>query len=483
MAGAACALPGALRPPAKRQRRSGGLLACRALAKQTAEADVVVVGGGAAGLAAAHFAAVSGARVRVLEKMDEAGKKICISGGTRCNVLPAEVDLQRDYFTESSQSALRAIFSTWSLDDCQYWLTDRHQVGIPLVLEAATNKYFPASNSGAEVRDKLVAACQRHGVRMQYGAALQDLATLPGGGWRVQLADGGAVDAARVVLATGGLSYAKLGTTGDGFRVLRQHGHALHEPYAALTPLLGQHPGGQQLAGISLYDAELAAVPAAAPDGFGGGGSRRSRRKLSKKGTRAQRTAMLFTHRGFSGPAILDLSHHAVQALDRGQPPPALRMRWTPAGPAEWEVRLQGGGTALAVGVLRREGVPQRLAEALCLKAGVPLDRKLSELKRGERAALVAALTTYQLHVTGHEGYPKAEVTGGGVPLNELDCSSLESRRLPGVHVCGELCDVFGRIGGFNFYFAFVSGRLAGLAAAEGAAAASSARRAPAVGA
>ncbi|KAL4426515.1 hypothetical protein ABPG77_008373 [Micractinium sp. CCAP 211/92] len=485
MTAAACSLSGALRPPAKRQRRSGPLSACRAQAHQTAEADVVVVGAGAAGLAAAHFAAVSGARVLVLEKMDEAGKKICISGGTRCNVLPAEVDLQRDFFTESSQSALRAIFSTWSLDDCQYWLSDRHQVGIPLELEAATKKYFPASNSGAEVRDKLVASCRRYGVAFQHGAALQDLAALPGGGWRVQLAGGGALEAPRVVLATGGLSYPKLGTTGDGFQVLRHHGHSLHEPYAALTPLLGEHPGGQQLAGISLYDAELAAVPVAAPDGSGNGagGAGGGKRRLSKKGTRAQRTAMLFTHRGFSGPAILDLSHHTVQALDRGQTPPALRMQWTPAGAAEWEARLQGGGAALAVGVLRREGVPQRLAEALCLEAGVPLDRKLSELKRGERAALVAALTQYRLHITGHEGYPKAEVTGGGVPLNELDCSSLESRRLPGVHVCGELCDVFGRIGGFNFYFAFVSGRLAGLAAAEGAAAASSAQRTPSVGA
>lgn len=290
--------------------------------------------------------------------------------------------------------------STWSLDDCQYWLSDRHQVrpaprpahplhapagsilpwfyaqlqprfcshrrfrpgpadmpacpslgpspcpqvGIPLELEAATKKYFPASNSGAEVRDKLVASCQRYGVRFQHGAALQDLAALPGGGWRVQLASGAAVEAQRVVLATGGLSYPKLGTTGDGFSVLRRHGHALHEPYAALTPLLGEHPGGQQLAGISLYDAELAAVPAAAPEGGSGG----SKRKLGKKGARAQRTAVLFTHRGFSGPAILDLSHHAVQALDRGQTPPALRMQWTPAGAAEWEGRLQvlGAGRA-----------------------------------------------------------------------------------------------------------------------------------------
>ena len=97
--------------------------------------------------------------------------------------------------------------------------------------------------------------------------------------------------------------------------------------------------------------------------------------------------------------------------------------------------------------------------------------RKLSELKKGERAALVQVLTQYSLPVDAHEGYAKAEVTGGGVPLNELNCSTMESRLLPGVYVCGELADVFGRIGGFNFYWAWVSGRLAGLAAAEAAAA------------
>lgn len=106
---------------------------------------------------------------------------------------------------------------------------------------------------------------------------------------------------------------------------------------------------------------------------------------------------------------------------------------------------------------------------ALCSTRPRP-GRKLSELKKGERVALVVALASYALPVTGHEGYPKAEVTGGGVPLNDLDCGTLESRLLPGVYVCGELLDVFGRIGGFNFYLAFVSGRLAGLSAAEAAA-------------
>lgn len=297
--------------------------------------------------------------------------QILISGGTRCNVLPAEVDLQRDFVTESSRSALRAVFSSWSLDDCSFWLSDPHQIGIKLELERETGKLFPASNSAAEVRDRLVQACRQQGVEFVYGAGLQDLEQQPGGSWLLRLDDGSTMPAQQVILATGGLSFPKLGATGDGFRLLRRRGHSLHEPYPALTPLLGIHPGGEQLAGISLYSVELAAVAAA------DGGSSSGKKKKSRARSRVQRTAMLFTHRGFSGPAVLDLSHLSVRALDRQQPPPQILVQWTGKGAAEWEATLLEGGSLLVVNLLRKEGVPQRLAEALCGEAGVPLDRSV----------------------------------------------------------------------------------------------------------
>jgi predicted flavoprotein YhiN len=239
-------------------------------------------------------------------------------------------------------------------------------VGVRLALEADTNKLFPVSNSAEEVRDRLVAACRAAGVRFAFGAGLAGMQRRDDGAWRLELSDGGAVEGARrVVLATGGLSFPKLGTTGDGYQLLTQHGHELAEPYAALTPLTGRHPGGQQLAGISLYDTRLAALA----DGGGGGGRKKGAAR------QAQRTSMLFTHRGYSGPAVLDLSHLAVRAAERGEAPPQLRVQWTGAGAEEWEARLQEGGAQLVPSLLRREGVPQRLAEALCGEAGVPLDR------------------------------------------------------------------------------------------------------------
>jgi predicted Rossmann fold flavoprotein len=434
--------------------------------------DVAVAGGGAAGLAAAYFAAAAGARVVVLEKEREPGRKILISGGARCNVLPAACDVDADFETEDrGRSALRALFSRWSLAECRSWLEDADQVGIPLKLEAATNKLFPASDSARDVRDALVAACEARGVRFARGAPVAGLAPAPGGGWRVLLGGGApGVAAARVVLCTGGKSFPTLGTTGDGYAILEGLSHEIRRPYPALTPLLAQHPGSVACAlpGVAVYDARLRVERGGSGGGKGGKG------KAARRVALAERTALLLTHRGWSGPAILDLSGPVVRALERGLPPPALRVQWLADNgdaPA-WEARLGGaaaGGGGAAAAALRAAGLPARLADALCAEAGLPPGRRVAELRKAERVALVAALTGYEVAVRGHEGYAKAEVTGGGLPLGELDVSTMASRRAPGLHVAGELLDVHGRIGGFNFWAAWTTGRLAGLGAAAGA--------------
>lgn len=431
-----------------RQRRQA-----RASARQadsSSAADVAVVGGGAAGLAAAFFAAQQGAQVTVLERQAEAGRKILISGGTRCNVLPADVDAGRDFFTESSPGAVRGMLASWPVDDCRTWLEG--DIGLRLAMEDATRKWFPASNSSREVRDRLLAACTAAGVMVRYGAGLEGLQSVgDAGGWRCRLHDGSTFSARRVVMATGGKSYPKLGTDGGGWGVLQGLGHSLQPPYPALTPLKGSHPGGAQLSGLTVHGVQLAAKKA----------SGRGRPAL------AQRGSLLFSHRGVTGPAVLDLSHHAVMALERHTPMPALTVNWTGDQEAAWAAALADNGGQAVGTVLHRRGLPTRLAEALCTAAGVDAKgTRAAELRKGQRQALLTALTSCPVDVAGHEGYMKAEVTGGGIPLNELNCATCESRKLPGVHICGELLDVFGRIGGFNFYWAFVTGRLAGLAAA-----------------
>ncbi|WIA16857.1 hypothetical protein OEZ85_013789 [Tetradesmus obliquus] len=415
-------------------------------------------------------------QVTVLERTREAGKKILMSGGSRCNVLPLAADPNIDFFTASSRGALRAVLASWALQDCKDWLSS--DVGLQLQLEQETNKWFPASNSSREVRDRLVEACQQLGVRFVYNASVEGLqppqaaaaaaagadalqetqgpssSSSSSSSWTVLLASGAKVSAERIIFSTGGRSFPAVGTDGTGLNLLQGAGHNLVAQYAALTPLKGAHPGGQQLAGLTLPSVRLSVAAANKP---------------SKVAAVAQRGGLLFTHKGYSGPAVLDLSHWLVRELDQQQQQaamPRLLVDWTGEGAEVWQERLAAAsGAATVENVLRKAGVKERLAAALAIEVGVQ-GRQMSQLKKGERQALLAALTAWQLPISSHEGYKKAEVTGGGLPLEQVDCRTMESRLLPGLHVCGEVLDVFGRIGGFNFLWAWVTGRLAGLGAA-----------------
>ena len=427
-------------------------------------AKVGVVGGGAAGLAAAWHAARAGADVSVLERTEQAGKKVLMSGGTRCNVLPASVDARRDFFTSAgSERLVRNVLKSWRLDgpgSCRAWLEE--DLGLPLKLEdqpGGSAKWFPTSNSSTDVRDALVNACLAEGVSFDYGASVEAIHRRREGGWTAETS-GRTVEVDRLIVATGGLSFPKVGTDGTGYRLLSEDlGHTLVEPYPALTPLTGRHPGSASLAGISL-DVDLS-VPAV--------NAKTKAKTKAKKGVQAARPGLLFTHRGFSGPAVLDMSHLAVQHLERRVAErPSLVVQWS-GSRTEWEEVLLSGGGGLVFAALKAGGIPARLASALLEAAGCPADRTLAELRKGERLALLASLTEFSLEYDGHEGFAKAEVTGGGVSLVDVDTKTRESTvaQREGLFPCGEVLDCFGRIGGFNFLWAWVTGRLAGIHAAK----------------
>ena len=403
----------------------------------------VVVGAGAAGLMAGLFAARAGSPPLILESRPRPGAKIRISGGGRCNLLPSRLRLD-DVHTRADPRLLRRLLHSWSLRQLTAFF--ERELGIALTEEPG-GKVFPTSGSSAEVLAALLAAVDRSGARIRGRFRVEGLLPVEGeGGARFELASerGERLCCRRLVLATGGLAAPGTGSDGWGLELTRGLGHRIEPTHPALVPLLAPAGPWTGLAGVSL-PVRLRAV--------------RGEQELE-----AREGDLLFTHRGFSGPVVLDLSRHLTAPEAEGV---ALRARWLGAGAPDWMERLLAGGRK-GVGPLLSRHLPRRLAQVLCSIAEVPADRKLSELARVERGRLIRALTDCELPVVGDEGYRKAEVTAGGVALDEVDPASLESRRLPGLHLAGEILDATGRIGGCNFLWAWVSGRLAGEGLAAG---------------
>ena len=388
---------------------------------------------------AAIFAASAGAETLLLERTRDGGRKILISGGGRCNILPARVDEAR-FVTDSSPHTLRNMLRSWPLAE-QIEFFER-ELGLPLVEEEDSGKLFPASQRARDVRDGLLALAAHRGARFLPETRVTGLSPTARA-WRIERDGAGPLDADAVVVATGGLSVPSTGSDGRGLGMLAALGHTVHPTYAALTPIVMDPAVHAALAGVSLP------VTITARD---------HRRSATASG------GFLFTHRGYSGPAVLDVSHVVVRSRTEGDGTACLRVRWTSLDESAWEAALCPEGTRTVTGALRRE-LPERLADALAAEAGVPPTRTLAQLRRPERRRLIELLVRGELPWTGDEGYRKAEVTGGGVSLAEVDPRTMESRRHPGLYVCGEVLDAFGPIGGYNFLWAWATGRAAGLGA------------------
>lgn len=402
--------------------------------------DVVVVGAGAAGMMAAIHAARRGRATLLLEKSARPGLKILISGGGRCNLtttrsgddLEAQFGARRGRFLRHAlrafpPAALRAFVE---------------HAGVPLQ-EEDLDKLFPVSQRARDVVDALLGLLAAAGVRLELATPVTAV-TRAGAGFAVTTPRG-TVAAASVVLATGGLSYPKTGSTGDGYGFARGLGHDVTALWPALAPLVVEAPWVHALQGIVLTDATLTSLDAGGRDLV------------------TRRRPILFTHHGLSGPAPMDLAGDVEQAQGRG----AVRFDFVPDVTAA-SLEQQLLDAARQHGARRVEAalpahLPERVRTALCRLADA--DDALAGLSRDARRRLVATLKGLRLPVPRSRGYDHAEVTRGGIALEQVDPRTMQSRRQPGLFVCGELLDVDGPIGGFNFQAAFATGRLAGLGA------------------
>ena len=404
---------------------------------------VVVIGAGAAGTMAAIFAASAGADTVLVERTNDGGRKILISGGGRCNILPAQLDESR-FITDSPAHLVRRIVRSWPLREQRAFF--ERDLALPLVEESGSGKLFPKSQSARDVRDRLLAHARRKGVSVITGTVVTGVEPAFGR-WIVSRHDGQPLDGDTVVLATGGLSVPKTGSDGLGLAMAGQLGHAVNPTYAALTPILAKKGATRfaELSGLSLpvaISARSATREARAAGGF------------------------LFTHQGYSGPSVLDVSHVAVRSLAEGGEPARLTVQWTPLRDAEWDAALRPRGTRTVLAAVGA-ALPHRLAEALLELNAIDPGLPLAQLGRSKRRRLIDTLVRGPLPWTGDEGYKKAEVTGGGVSLSEIDPATMESRRHRGLFLCGEMLDAFGPIGGYNFLWAWVTGRTAGIGAAK----------------
>jgi predicted Rossmann fold flavoprotein len=391
----------------------------------------MIAGAGPAGLVAGWFAARGGASsVEILERNEEAGVKLCLTGGGRCNILPADIR-EGAFRTGSSRNTLNRILRSWTVRAARDFV--EQAAGIELSPEEGTGKLFPVSNSAVRVREALLALVLDAGARIRPGFRLDSLMKLDGGGWEARGGDGGSACADRIILATGGCSWPQTGSDGLGFRLARSLGHRVRTVSPALVPLVSGDPRWTDLAGITV------GVTIRTPDG----------RPVSDGN-------LLVTHGTFSGPAVLDASH----AWGKG-----LRIQWCGLDAPAWSKALQAGrGRVLSL--VRRE-IPERLAIFLLGEAGLGRDAEFADLSREKRMRLVEMLAACPLPVSGSGGWAKAEVTSGGVALEDLRSDTLESRIVPGLFMAGEMLDAFGPIGGYNLYWAFLTGRLAGMGAAR----------------
>ncbi len=391
------------------------------------------MGAGAAGLMAAVHAARAGARVALLEGAREPGRKILISGGGRCNVLPAE-STPEDFFTQGSRHVLRRLLASWPLAEQRAFF--ERDLGLPLVWEEESGKLFPAAQKARVVRDALLRAARDAGVVL-HCPWRERLAA----GFQLEAAGGARLTAERLILATGGSSVPQTGSDGAGYAFARALGHDLLPTYPALVPLSTNDARLRALAGIALPVRWRA---------LAGG-------KVLEERTRE----LLFTHQGFSGPAILDASHWWTRAGAE------IQVDWGARGRAHWTEALAAAAGRRTVAASLEEALPARLAEVLCTLAELAPGTQLAQLERARRERLLALLAGFPLPIAGSRGFAVAEVTGGGVPLGEVDPRTLASRACAGLYLCGEILDAIGRIGGFNFQWAWATGRLAGVAAAR----------------
>jgi predicted Rossmann fold flavoprotein len=400
--------------------------------------DVAIVGAGAAGLMAGIFAkrTAPNQQIVLLDSAKKIGAKILVAGGGRCNVTHEVVD--EHAYAGSSRNAIKKVLRRF---DVPQTIAFFETLGVKLKRED-TGKLFPVTDDAHTVLNALTSALDAPILHQHRVDSVQKQAD----GFMVR-GEWGELFAKRVILATGGRSLPKSGSDGHGYVLAKALGHTVTRYITpALVPLT--LPSDHFIVSLSGLT-----VPTTL-----------TLHDHNGKKHQAFTNSMLCTHFGLSGPGVLDISRYWID-LQHTDPKAHLRINWLPDMSAETlDAQLQQPH-AQSIGRYLGQWLPERLARTLCTEAQLDFTLAIQRLTREQRRALVRMVTDYSLPISGNRGYTYAEVTAGGVPLSEIVLERMASRVCEGLHLCGELCDVDGRIGGFNFQWAWASGYVAGISA------------------
>lgn len=437
--------------------------------------DVLVVGAGSSGLMAAINAASQGARVLLLEKNKRPGRKLLLSGGGRCNVTNRTSRQDLIAHIPGNGKFLYSALNQFDQDDIVDFFQSR---GVALK-EEDHGRMFPVTNSARTILDTLLAELEALDVTIWYEAPVERLLLDKEAG-RVRgvlLASGREVLAPAVVLAVGGRAYPKTGATGDGYAWARAAGHTIERLYATEAPLLSQDSFivDKSLQGVSLrdvavtvWDAAGASSAASTAQATGDGPGKFHTPSAPTKAIVTHQMDMIFTHFGFSGPAILRCSGHVNQWLFAHPEAESclLTVNFQPnLTQAELSAQAEAGRDKQLLTLLK-QWVPERLALVLCQQLGVEPETAFKQLTHAQVAQLWQLMTAFPLSATGSQPLEKGFVTGGGVSTKEVNPKTMESKLTQGLFFCGEFLDINGYTGGYNITAAFVTGTIAGQYAA-----------------
>ena len=404
----------------------------------------MVVGAGAAGLATAIFAARAAPhlRVRCLDGARRVGAKILVSGGSRCNVTNREVT-ERDFWGGSSR-VVRNVLRAFPAERAAAFF---EELGVRLH-EEEDGKLFPDTNTSRTVLDALLNEAAGRGVTVETGQRVT-VVHKTGDGFELSI-DSATTTARAVAIATGGRSLPKTGSDGAGYDLVRRLGHGYVETTPALAPLMLDGDTYARLAGVS-HRAILDL-------------------RMNAGKTRRLEGSLLWTHFGMSGPVVLNMSRHWHRAILDGASPDVL-VNLVPGESFEsletWWLEQERERPRAQVTTILATRVPSAVADVWLDVAGIGSDVTMAHLARDARRRLIRALVEAPVAVVDSRGYGYAEVTAGGIPLDEIDPATMQSRVCPGLYLVGEILDVDGRLGGFNFQWAWSSGWVAGQAIAK----------------